>query len=61
MESKLKLPSFSDFTSDLNSNGLGWMTEETFQQPTIPADDVKILAKGLQELTQPIEWDDGEA
>jgi hypothetical protein len=37
------------------------LLEETFQQPTRPADDFKILTKGLQELTQPNKWDDGEA
>ena len=36
---------------DLNSNSPGWATEETFQQPTRPAEDVKVLMKGLQELT----------
>jgi hypothetical protein len=39
--------------SDLNSNGQqpGWATEETFQQPTTPAHDVKIVTKVLEELS----------
>ena len=38
-----------------------WATGETFHQPTRPAEDIKIIMKGQHELTQPIEWDDGEA
>ena len=39
-------------------NSSGWATEDTFQQPTRHAEDVKILTKDLQE---PIEWKEGEA
>ena len=39
------------WTQKLNS--AGWAAEETFQQPSWPADDVKVLTKDLQELTQP--------
>ena len=42
-------------------NSPGWTTEKTFQQPTRPADYVKILTKDLQELIQPIEWEDDKA
>ena len=42
-------------------NSPSWVTEETFQQPTRPAEDVKILMKGLQKLTQPTEWENSEA
>ena len=45
----------------LTVNSPGWATEETFKQPTRPPEDAKILTKGLQEPTQPIEWDGGEA
>ena len=41
-------------------NHPGSATEETFQQPTRPADDVTMITKGLQESTKPIDWDDGE-
>ena len=35
--------------------------QKKFRHPTIPADDGNKLTKGLQERTQLIEWDDGEA
>ena len=34
--------------------------QKQFRHPTRPAEDVNKLAKGLQERTQLIEWDDGE-
>ena len=48
LESKLKLPILVHGTPTVNSPG--WTTEQTFQQPTRPSDDVKVLTKGLQEL-----------
>ena len=38
-----------DFIPTVNSPG--WATEETFQQPTRPADDFKVLTKYLQDIT----------
>ena len=37
-----------------------WATNDILKKPTSLGDDVKILLKGLQEPTQPTEWEDGE-
>jgi hypothetical protein len=42
-------------------NSPGWATLEIFKQSTRSAEDIKVLSKGLQELTQPVKLDDGEA
>ena len=69
---KLKSPTFSSFTV---VHSIGYINPcrpfvntvtssaglvETFQQPTRSADDVTVLTKGLQGLTYPIKWYDGE-
>ena len=35
--------------SSVGTNNPDWATEEAFQKPTRPFDDVKILTKGLQD------------
>ena len=47
----MSLKSLGPGVSDLISNCQNWATEEAFQQTTKHADGVKVLTKGLQELT----------